>query len=77
MQVQEVCAVPGLVVTPSEGVVPSGGKTALQVHFNPESPIKFDTRIEASVENFGLEQILFLHIHFKISSDFYSPERSF
>lgn len=41
---------PGLVVTPSEGLVPGGGKTALQVHFNPESPIKFDTRIEASVE---------------------------
>lgn len=50
-QVQDICAVPGLVVTPSEGVVPGGGKTALQVHFNPESPIKFDTRIEASVEN--------------------------
>ncbi|XP_075873511.1 cilia- and flagella-associated protein 47-like [Nelusetta ayraudi] len=60
-QVQDVCAVPGLVVTPSEGVVPSGGKTALQVHFNPESPIKFDTRIEASVENFffSLESVRF------------------
>lgn len=45
-QVQDVCALSGLVVSPSEGVVPSGGKTTLQVHFNPESVIKFDTRIE-------------------------------
>lgn len=55
-KVQDACAVPGLVVSPSEGVVPCGGKTALQVHFNPESAIKFDTRIEASAENsFSLE----------------------
>lgn len=45
-QVQDVCMLSGLVVSPSEGVVPSGGKTTLQVHFNPESVIKFDTRIE-------------------------------
>lgn len=45
-QVLDVCPLPGMVVSPSEGVVPSGGKVALKIHFNPDSVIKFDTRIE-------------------------------
>lgn len=35
-----------MVVSPSEGVVPCGGNTALNFHFNPHSVMKFDTRIK-------------------------------
>ena len=35
-----------MVVSPAEGVVPSGGKAALKIHFNPDSVIKFDARVE-------------------------------
>ena len=45
-QVLDVCPLPGLAVQPSEGVVPSGGQAALQVHFKPDSVIKFDIRVE-------------------------------
>lgn len=37
---------PGLVVSPSEGVVPAGGQAALKLLFSPDSVIKFDTRVE-------------------------------
>lgn len=66
---QDVCVLSGLVVSPSEGVVPSGGKTTLQVHFNPESVIKFDTRIEVrrrmrrNKSNFVLKKIIKIMIH--------------
>lgn len=45
-QVLDVCPLPGMVVSPAEGVVPSGGKAALKIHFNPDSVIKFDARVE-------------------------------
>ncbi len=45
-QVLDVCPLPGMVVSPPEGVVPSGGQAELKIHFNPDSVIKFDTRIE-------------------------------
>lgn len=35
-----------MVVSPSEGVVPCGGNAALTIHFNPDSVVKFDTRIK-------------------------------
>ncbi|XP_041638088.1 cilia- and flagella-associated protein 47-like isoform X2 [Cheilinus undulatus] len=50
-QVLDVCPLPGMVVSPSEGVVPSGGQTALKIHFNPDSVIKFDTRVEIALRS--------------------------
>lgn len=45
-QVLDVCPLLGMMVSPPEGVVPSGGQAALTIHFHPESVMKFDTRIE-------------------------------
>ncbi|XP_074483047.1 cilia and flagella-associated protein 47-like isoform X1 [Sebastes fasciatus] len=50
-QVLDVCPLPGLVLSPSEGVVPSGGQAVLQIHFTPDSVIKFATRVEIAVRN--------------------------
>ncbi|KAM4602134.1 cilia and flagella-associated protein 47-like [Polymixia lowei] len=50
-QVLDVCPLPGMVVSPSEGVVPVGGQTALKIHFNPDAVIKFDTRVEVALRN--------------------------
>ncbi|XP_070711754.1 cilia- and flagella-associated protein 47-like [Pempheris klunzingeri] len=50
-QVLDVCPLPGMVVSPSEGVVPSRGQAALKIHFNPDSVIKFDTRVEIALRN--------------------------
>lgn len=45
-QVLDVCPLPGMVVSPSDGVVPSGGQAVVKIHFNPDSVIKFDTRVK-------------------------------
>lgn len=49
LQVLDACPMPGMVVSPSEGVVPCGGHAALSIHLNPDSVIKFDTRIEVTM----------------------------
>lgn len=46
LQVLDVCPFPGLLLTPSEGVVPSGGQATLHIHFTPDSVIRFDTKVE-------------------------------
>nr|XP_046174929.1 cilia- and flagella-associated protein 47-like [Oncorhynchus gorbuscha] len=45
-QVLDVYPLPGMVVTPTEGVVPVGGQAEVQVHLNPGAVMKFDTRVE-------------------------------
>ncbi|XP_071320696.1 cilia- and flagella-associated protein 47-like isoform X2 [Trachinotus anak] len=50
-QVLDVCPLPGMVVSPSEGVVPCGGQTVLKIHFSPDSVIKFDTRVEIALRD--------------------------
>eukprot|EP00079_Xenopus_tropicalis_P021661 XP_012813080.1 PREDICTED: cilia- and flagella-associated protein 47 isoform X1 [Xenopus tropicalis] len=50
-QVEDVNPLPGMTVTPSQGVVPTGGYTTLQIFFTPEAVMKFDTRLEVSVRN--------------------------
>ncbi|XP_054479802.1 cilia- and flagella-associated protein 47-like [Anoplopoma fimbria] len=50
-QVLDVYPLPGMVVSPPEGVVPSGGQATLKIHFSPESAIKFDTRVEIALRN--------------------------
>ncbi|XP_031708292.1 cilia- and flagella-associated protein 47 [Anarrhichthys ocellatus] len=50
-QVLDVSPLPGLVVSPPEGVVPTGGQAALQIHFIPDSVIKFDTTVKTALRN--------------------------
>ncbi|XP_059183828.1 cilia- and flagella-associated protein 47-like [Centropristis striata] len=50
-QVQDVCPLPGMVVSPVEGVVPNGGQTTLRIHFNPDSVIRFSIRVEIALKN--------------------------
>ncbi|XP_069034828.1 cilia- and flagella-associated protein 47-like isoform X2 [Lepisosteus oculatus] len=50
-QVLDVYPLPGMMVTPSEGVVPVGGQTELRVHFTPGAVMKFDTRVEIALRN--------------------------
>lgn len=57
-----MCPLPGLVLHPSEGVVPSGGQAALQIHFNPDSVIKFDTRVEVREREKRRGRSLYFHI---------------
>ncbi|XP_058470520.1 cilia- and flagella-associated protein 47-like [Solea solea] len=48
-RVLDVCPLPGMMVSPREGVVPSGGQTVLKILFNPDSVIKFDTRVQIAM----------------------------
>ncbi|XP_062417325.1 cilia- and flagella-associated protein 47-like [Pungitius pungitius] len=50
-QVLDVYPMRGLVVSPPEGVVPMGGQATLEIHFSPDSVIKFDTRVEIALRN--------------------------
>uniref|UniRef100_A0AAQ5ZD21 Calponin-homology (CH) domain-containing protein n=1 Tax=Amphiprion ocellaris TaxID=80972 RepID=A0AAQ5ZD21_AMPOC len=50
-QVLDVCPLPGMVVSPSEGVVPSRGQAVLNIRFNPDCVIKFDTRVEIALRS--------------------------
>ncbi|XP_028326986.1 cilia- and flagella-associated protein 47-like isoform X3 [Gouania willdenowi] len=50
-QVLDVCPVPGMVVSPSEGTVPSRGQASLQIIYNPDCVVKFDARIEIALRN--------------------------
>uniref|UniRef100_A0A8C7KSR8 Calponin-homology (CH) domain-containing protein n=1 Tax=Oncorhynchus kisutch TaxID=8019 RepID=A0A8C7KSR8_ONCKI len=50
-QVLDVYPLPGMVVTPTDGVVPVGGQAEVQVHLNPGAIMKFDTRVEIALRN--------------------------
>ncbi|XP_047187260.1 cilia and flagella-associated protein 47-like isoform X2 [Scophthalmus maximus] len=50
-QVLDVSPLPGMTVSPCEGVVPSRGQAVLQIHFSPDSIIRFDTRVEIALRN--------------------------
>ncbi|CAB1422248.1 unnamed protein product [Pleuronectes platessa] len=54
-QVLDVCPLPGLVVGPYEGVVPSRGQAVLKIHFTPDAVIRFDTRVEIALR--GMKSI--------------------
>ncbi|XP_071954714.1 cilia- and flagella-associated protein 47-like isoform X2 [Antedon mediterranea] len=41
--------VPGLMVSPVQGVVPVGGNTELKIYLTPGAIMKFDTRLEVSI----------------------------
>ncbi|MEQ2178563.1 hypothetical protein GOODEAATRI_015377, partial [Goodea atripinnis] len=50
-QVVEMCPLPGMVLSPSEGVVPSRGQAMLQIQFTPDCVFKFDTKVEIALRN--------------------------
>ncbi|XP_040516248.1 cilia- and flagella-associated protein 47 isoform X2 [Gallus gallus] len=45
---------PGMVITPSEGVVPVGGCADLKISFTPDAKMRFDTRVEVAIRNSGV-----------------------
>ncbi|XP_072178621.1 cilia- and flagella-associated protein 47-like [Diadema setosum] len=48
-QVVDPNPVPGLSVSPVQGVVPVGGTTELKIHLTPSAVMKFDTRLEVAI----------------------------
>ncbi|XP_063809558.1 cilia- and flagella-associated protein 47 isoform X2 [Pseudophryne corroboree] len=50
-QVVDVSPLPGMTITPSQGVVPIGGHATLRIFFTPRALMKFDTKVEVSVRN--------------------------
>ncbi|KAM9836041.1 cilia and flagella-associated protein 47-like [Aulostomus maculatus] len=50
-QVLDVCPLPGMIVSPAGGEVPSGGQATLKIHFSPDTVMKFDTRVEIALRN--------------------------
>ncbi|XP_009471735.1 PREDICTED: uncharacterized protein CXorf22 homolog [Nipponia nippon] len=53
-QVLDSNPLPGMTITPSEGVVPVGGHADLQICFTPNAKMSFDTRAEVAVRNSGV-----------------------
>ncbi|XP_072305824.1 cilia- and flagella-associated protein 47-like [Eucyclogobius newberryi] len=49
-QVKDVCPLPGMVVSPAEGMVQRGGQAVLSIHFNPDSVIRFDATVEIALK---------------------------
>lgn len=45
-QVLDVCPLPGMVLSPREGVVPGRGQAVIEIHFNPDCVMRFDVRVE-------------------------------
>ncbi|XP_033113331.1 cilia- and flagella-associated protein 47-like isoform X2 [Anneissia japonica] len=48
-QVLDPNPVPGLMVSPVQGVIPVGGNTELKIYLTPGALMKFDTRLEVSI----------------------------
>ncbi|XP_009886666.1 PREDICTED: uncharacterized protein CXorf22 homolog [Charadrius vociferus] len=53
-QVLDSNPLPGMMITPSEGVVPVGGHADLKICFTPNAKMSFDTRVEVAVRNSGV-----------------------
>ncbi|XP_075347998.1 cilia- and flagella-associated protein 47 [Mycteria americana] len=53
-QVLDSNPLPGMMITPSEGVVPVGGHADLKICFIPNAKMSFDTRVEVAVRNSGV-----------------------
>ncbi|XP_074889637.1 cilia- and flagella-associated protein 47 [Buteo buteo] len=53
-QVLDSNPLPGMLITPSEGVIPVGGHADLKICFTPNAKMSFDTRVEVAVRNSGV-----------------------
>ncbi|KAM9388279.1 cilia- and flagella-associated protein 47 [Phaethornis superciliosus] len=56
-QVLDSNPLPGMMITPSEGVVPVGGHADLKICFTPNAKMSFDTRVEVAVRNSGVLEL--------------------
>ncbi|XP_039185523.1 cilia- and flagella-associated protein 47 [Crotalus tigris] len=50
-QVLDVNPVPGMIITPFQGVIPVGGCTEIKIYFRPNALMKFDSRVEIAIRN--------------------------
>ncbi|XP_077199055.1 cilia- and flagella-associated protein 47 isoform X2 [Paroedura picta] len=50
-QVVDANPLPGMIITPFQGVVPVGGRTELKIYFTPNALMKFDSRMEVAVRH--------------------------
>ncbi|XP_054915148.1 cilia- and flagella-associated protein 47-like [Poeciliopsis prolifica] len=50
-KVVNICPLPGMLVSPTMGAVPSRGQTLIRIQFNPDCVFKFDTKIEIALKN--------------------------
>ncbi|XP_044297815.1 cilia- and flagella-associated protein 47 isoform X4 [Varanus komodoensis] len=50
-QVHDANPLPGMFITPFQGVVPVGGRTEIKIYFRPNALMKFDSRVEVAVRN--------------------------
>ncbi|XP_068773049.1 cilia- and flagella-associated protein 47 isoform X2 [Struthio camelus] len=50
-QVLDSNPLPGMIITPPEGVIPVGGHADLKISFTPNAKMNFDTRVEVAVRN--------------------------
>ncbi|XP_010119416.1 PREDICTED: uncharacterized protein CXorf22 homolog, partial [Chlamydotis macqueenii] len=53
-QVLDTNPLPGMMITPSEGVLPVGGQADLKICFTPNTKMRFDTKVEVAVRNSGV-----------------------
>ncbi|XP_030312325.1 cilia- and flagella-associated protein 47 [Calypte anna] len=56
-QVLDSNPLPGMMITPSKGVVPVGGHADLKICFTPNAKMSFDTRVEVAVRNSGVLEL--------------------
>ncbi|XP_062983760.1 cilia- and flagella-associated protein 47 [Elgaria multicarinata webbii] len=50
-QVLDANPLPGMIITPFQGVVPVGARTEIKIYFRPNALMKFDSRVEVAVRN--------------------------
>ncbi|XP_063249073.1 cilia- and flagella-associated protein 47 isoform X2 [Prinia subflava] len=50
-QVHDTNPLPGMKITPSEGVIPVGGAADLKISFTPKAYMSFDKKVEVAVRN--------------------------
>ncbi|XP_029458968.1 cilia- and flagella-associated protein 47 [Rhinatrema bivittatum] len=50
-QILDLSPVPGMTLMPSQGVVPVGGLTKIEIFFTPIQIFKFDTKVEVNARN--------------------------
>ncbi|XP_061485684.1 cilia- and flagella-associated protein 47-like [Rhineura floridana] len=50
-QVLDANPLPGMIISPFQGVVPVGGRTEINIYFRPNALMKFDSRVEVAVRH--------------------------
>ncbi|KAG8136400.1 hypothetical protein E2320_004984, partial [Naja naja] len=50
-QVLDVNPIPGMIITPFQGIIAVGGRTEIKIYFRPNALMKFDSRVEVAIRN--------------------------